>query len=152
VSPAELRSVQERLGPSLYTSMHWVWAECLRLLAITGLRMATQPDSAGEVLQLQQDSMLRLGGVVQAAKRLTGMGKSKTDSEKTMPEEKQQQQITSQDFGKLIEAITKLAQRTTLTTVVQPPPLPPAAEEAVRQYARIASDLRTAFEVVPVAS
>jgi hypothetical protein len=67
VSPAELQALQARLGTSLYTSMHWVWAECLRLLALTGWQIAATPSTAGEVLKLQEASMLRLGGSLQAA-------------------------------------------------------------------------------------
>lgn len=67
VSPAELRALQQRLGTSLYTSMHWVWTECLRLLALTGWQLAAGPVDAGEVLKLQEASMLRLGGALQAA-------------------------------------------------------------------------------------
>ena len=67
VSPAELQALQTRLGPSLYTSMHWVWAECLRLLALTGWQIAVAPATAAEVFKLQEASMLRLGGSLQAA-------------------------------------------------------------------------------------
>lgn len=68
VSPAELQALQSRLGTSLYTSMHWVWAECLRLLALTGWQVASAaPVDAVEVLKLQEASMLRLGGSLQAA-------------------------------------------------------------------------------------
>lgn len=67
VSPAELQAMESRLGTSLYTSMHWVWAECLRLMALTGWQVAATPATAGGVLKLQEDSMLRLGGSLQAA-------------------------------------------------------------------------------------
>jgi hypothetical protein len=67
VSPTELQALQSRLGTSLYTSMHWVWAECLRLLALTGWQVAATPATAGEILKLQEASMLRLGGSLQAA-------------------------------------------------------------------------------------
>jgi hypothetical protein len=67
VSPTELQTLQARLGTSLYTSMHWVWTECLRLLALTGWQVAVTPATAGEVLKLQEASMLRLGGSLQAA-------------------------------------------------------------------------------------
>jgi len=67
VSPAELQTMEARLGTSLYTSMHWVWAECLRLMALTGWQIAAMPTTAGDVLKLQEDSMLRLGGSLQAA-------------------------------------------------------------------------------------
>jgi len=67
VSPAELRALEQRLGPSLYTSMHWVWTECLRLLALTGWQLSTDPANGNQVLKLQEDSLLRLGGTLQAA-------------------------------------------------------------------------------------
>ena len=67
VSPSELQALQSRLGPSLYTSMHWIWTECLRLLALTGWQVATAPQSAAEILKSQEESMLRLGGSLQAA-------------------------------------------------------------------------------------
>jgi hypothetical protein len=67
VSPPELQALEARLGTSLYTSMHWIWTECLRLLALTGWQIAATPATAGEVLKLQEASMLRLGGSLQAA-------------------------------------------------------------------------------------
>lgn len=67
VSPTELQALETRLGPSLYTSMHWLWTECLRLLALTGWQIAATPATAADVLKLQEDSMLRLGGSLQAA-------------------------------------------------------------------------------------
>ena len=67
VSPVELRALEQRLGTSLYTSLHWVWAECLRLLALTGWQLAAGAVNPSDVLKLQESSMLRLGGVLQAA-------------------------------------------------------------------------------------
>lgn len=67
VSPKELAALEQRLGTSLYTSMHWVWSECLRLLALTGWRVAAAPSDAQRILQLQEASLLRLGGSLQAA-------------------------------------------------------------------------------------
>jgi hypothetical protein len=67
VSPAELQALEMRLGTSLHTSMHWVWTECLRLLAWTGWQLAMSPAAAAEILKLQEASMLRLGGALQAA-------------------------------------------------------------------------------------
>jgi hypothetical protein len=67
VSPAELGALEQRLGTSLHTSMHWIWTECLRILALTGLRLATGSAQAGQVLKLQETSMLRLGGALEAA-------------------------------------------------------------------------------------
>jgi hypothetical protein len=62
-----LGALERRLGASLYTSMHWLWTECLRMLALTGWQFALGPVNAGEVLKLQEASMLRLGGALQAA-------------------------------------------------------------------------------------
>jgi hypothetical protein len=67
VSPAALESLEQRLGSALYTSMHWVWTEALRLVALTGLKMATMPERTTEILKQQEDWMLRLGGVLQTA-------------------------------------------------------------------------------------
>ena len=55
------------LGAALYTSMHWIWTEALRLLALTGLRAATMLNRAAETLKQQEQWMLRLGGALQAA-------------------------------------------------------------------------------------
>ena len=57
----------ERIGPALFTSTHWLWTESLRILALTGLQLATRPGDLGEVLKLQEQSMLGLGGALQAA-------------------------------------------------------------------------------------
>ena len=67
VSPAALEELERRLGVSLYSSMHWIWTESLRLLALTGLRVATALDRTGETLRQQEQWMLRLGGALQAA-------------------------------------------------------------------------------------
>ncbi|MEV0386035.1 hypothetical protein [Nonomuraea sp. NPDC050643] len=66
VHPKTLDELEQRLGPALYNSTHWIWTEALRLLALTGLRMATQPDQAAETVRVQESWMLRLGGVVPA--------------------------------------------------------------------------------------
>jgi hypothetical protein len=67
VKPEALEQLEFRTGPALYTSHHWVWAECLRLLALSGLRAATMPERAAEVLKQQESWMLRLGMAVRAA-------------------------------------------------------------------------------------
>lgn len=67
VRPDILLAMERELGPALYTSMHWIWTEALRLLALTGLRKATMIERAGEILNLQEQWMLRLGGALQAA-------------------------------------------------------------------------------------
>jgi hypothetical protein len=66
VKPETLLAMERQLGPALYTSMHWIWTEALRLLALTGLRKATMIERAGEMLKVQEQWMLRLGGALQA--------------------------------------------------------------------------------------
>jgi hypothetical protein len=67
VSPAALSELGGRIGPALFTSAHWLWTEPVRILALTGLQLAGRPRDPSEVLQLQEQSMLRLGGALQAA-------------------------------------------------------------------------------------
>jgi len=77
VSPMALEELELKLGPALYTSSHWIWTECLRLLAISALRTGDDHRAAGAAgveqgvsatARVPADSwMLRLGGVQQAA-------------------------------------------------------------------------------------
>jgi hypothetical protein len=67
VSPAALNELAGRIGPALFTSAHWLWTEPLRILALTGLQLASRPRDLPDILQLQEQSMLRLGGALQAA-------------------------------------------------------------------------------------
>lgn len=67
VSPTALAEMATRLGPALYTSAHWLWSEPLRILALTGLRLAETPRDFQPILDLQRQSMLRLGGALQTA-------------------------------------------------------------------------------------
>lgn len=67
VKPATLRQLEQQLGAALYTSMHWIWTEALRLLALTGLRLATIPVTKADTFREQEEWMLRLGGALQAA-------------------------------------------------------------------------------------
>lgn len=67
VSPAALNELNERIGPALFTSAHWLWTEPLRILALTGLQLARKPRDLNDILKLQEQSMLRLGGALQAA-------------------------------------------------------------------------------------
>jgi hypothetical protein len=67
VSPDALEGLERRLGGALYNSMHWVWTEALRLLALTGLRAATMRKRTEEVLRQQEQWMSRLGGALQTA-------------------------------------------------------------------------------------
>lgn len=67
VKPEALKAMERQLGAALYTSTHWVWTESLRILALTGLQLATQPERATEILKQQEEWMLTLGGTLQAA-------------------------------------------------------------------------------------
>jgi hypothetical protein len=67
VSPEALSDLEARIGPALFTSAHWLWTEPLRILALTGLLLAGRPRDLNGILQLQEESMLRLGGALQAA-------------------------------------------------------------------------------------
>jgi hypothetical protein len=67
VSPKALAELQLRLGPALYTSSHWIWTECLRLLALTALGDSDGAFRGTRLRAPSQDWMLRLGGVQQAA-------------------------------------------------------------------------------------
>lgn len=67
-----------------------------------------------------------------------------------MPDDKrsytQESPIANRDFARMVDAISRLSARTTLTTVVEPPPLDPVARAAAETYATIAASLRTVFE------
>jgi hypothetical protein len=67
VRPEALTQLEFQTGPALYVSQHWIWTECLRLLALSGLRAATTPEHAEEVLKQQESWMLQLGMAVKAA-------------------------------------------------------------------------------------
>ena len=61
VSPAALREMELRAGGSVFTSSHWIWTECVRLTALTGLRYATEPEKGPQVLKQQEEWMIKLG-------------------------------------------------------------------------------------------
>jgi hypothetical protein len=67
VKPRALLAMELELGPALYTSMHWVWTEALRLLALTGYRIATTPERKVDAFAEPEEWLLRLGGALQAA-------------------------------------------------------------------------------------
>jgi hypothetical protein len=67
VRPAALLAMEHELGVALYTSMHWIWTEALRLLALTGFRIAATPDKKMETFERPEEWLLRLGGALQAA-------------------------------------------------------------------------------------
>jgi hypothetical protein len=61
VRPDALAALVRDVGPSLFTSAHLVRTECLRLLALSGYRSATEPERAVEAAQQFERWMLRLG-------------------------------------------------------------------------------------------
>lgn len=63
VRPDALAALERTAGAALFTSDHWIPSECLRLLALCGLRMSTDPDQAVATLKLQETWMLRLGAL-----------------------------------------------------------------------------------------
>ncbi len=67
VSPAALREMLLRAGGSAFTSSHWVWQECLRLTALTGLHYAAEPENGPAILKQQEDWMVNLGSRARSA-------------------------------------------------------------------------------------
>ncbi len=67
VKPQALLELEQKIGVALYTSHHWVRAESVRLLALSGYRAATMPERATEILKQQEEWMTRLGTALRAA-------------------------------------------------------------------------------------
>ena len=63
VAPAALRQMRRDAGAAAFSSSHWIWSECLRLTALSGLRYATEPESGPQILQEQENWMVRLGNM-----------------------------------------------------------------------------------------
>ena len=61
VRPDALERLARDAGPALFTSPHWLRQEALRLLALSSLRAAIEPDRATEVAHQFEDWMFRLG-------------------------------------------------------------------------------------------
>ena len=64
VRPDALTALSREAGASLGVSSHWLWNESLRLLALSGHRLATEPDRAPEIAAEFEAWMLRLAGGV----------------------------------------------------------------------------------------
>jgi hypothetical protein len=60
-SPAALRELERSVGAALYTTPRWLRSSSVRLLALSGLEMATRPEDVGRLIERQKDWMLRLG-------------------------------------------------------------------------------------------
>jgi len=67
VSPAALAQLERSLGAAAQTSPYWIWNESIRLLALNGYRAAEGAMGLREAAVRQEQWMLRLGGLRQAA-------------------------------------------------------------------------------------
>jgi hypothetical protein len=67
VRPDALLAMEAQLGPALFSSLHWIWTEALRLLALTGYRAAMTMDDHVSDATRQVSWMLKLGGALRAA-------------------------------------------------------------------------------------
>jgi hypothetical protein len=63
VAPGALRLMQRDAGAAAFRSSHWIWTECLRLTALSGLRYALEPEAGRAILQQQEDWMASLGNM-----------------------------------------------------------------------------------------
>ncbi|WP_204311115.1 hypothetical protein [Bacillus cereus] len=64
VSPRALTQLELEAGQALYTSSHWIGTEGLRILAHSGWKAATMPEHVTELLQQQEEWLVRLGMAV----------------------------------------------------------------------------------------
>ncbi|WP_045221968.1 hypothetical protein [Desulfonatronum thioautotrophicum] len=71
VKPEALANLERQGGSGLYTSLHFIWTECLRLLALSGFQSITMPERIEEVLKQQERWMLRLGMSVDTPKLIS---------------------------------------------------------------------------------
>lgn len=62
VSPDALRELEHNLGPDLAGSQYWAQQAPLKLLALSGYRIATEPHRIKTLLEQQQQWMQMLGG------------------------------------------------------------------------------------------
>ncbi len=67
VAPGALRELQHKGAGGIFTSSHWIWTECIRLTALTGLLYATEPEAGPRFLKQQEDMMIKLGNMLQVA-------------------------------------------------------------------------------------
>ena len=67
VKPQRLLELKVAAGNSLYTSQHWIARESIRLLALGGFSIATNPKEVPRLLKQQREWMLKLGTGLQAA-------------------------------------------------------------------------------------
>ena len=62
-----LAQLEAKGGAALYVSSQWVREECLRLLALSGFKIATDPASYGAATERQRAWMEHLGRMTQSA-------------------------------------------------------------------------------------
>lgn len=67
VRPEALRRLESEIRQGKDRSVHWIWQECVRLLALAGWRAATTPDQAALFAATHEDWMLRTGAGARAA-------------------------------------------------------------------------------------
>lgn len=67
VSAEALAQLEREAGDALFTSPHWLDRECVRLVALSGLRAATGGRRLEEAFEQQEEWMLRLGHGLRAA-------------------------------------------------------------------------------------
>lgn len=67
VSPRSLAELEKKAGAALFVSSQWVSQECLRLLALSGFKLATDPSSYGAATEQQRAWMEHLARLTQSA-------------------------------------------------------------------------------------
>jgi hypothetical protein len=67
VGPEALARLETEIRQGKDRSVHWIWQECVRLLALAGWHVATTPDQASQFAATHQGWMLRTGTGARAA-------------------------------------------------------------------------------------
>src|SRR5688572_9679803 len=65
VSPGALEKLEYLAGPALFTSHAWIWKECLRLLALNGLKIGAMKGDVDQIYKQQQEWMKQLGFAIE---------------------------------------------------------------------------------------
>lgn len=63
-SPRELEKLEYMAGPALWTSHAWIWKECIRLLALNGLKIGLGKGDLPAFYKQQEEWMTQLGFAV----------------------------------------------------------------------------------------
>jgi hypothetical protein len=67
VHPAQLLDLERTAGPALYTSSFYLRSECLRLLALSGLKAAIEPAQSVSIVKQTEEWMTALGAPMREA-------------------------------------------------------------------------------------